>query len=65
MYPCRLISAFAINLIDSIIYKLATSEILIFYLASIAEQIGLGMTWSKNPEDRYMYSLEDVQIESG
>ena len=29
--------------------KLATSEILLLYLVSVAEQIGLGMTWLETP----------------
>ena len=41
-----LISPFVIRLLESIISKLAASEILIFYIASVAEQAGLHLTLS-------------------
>ena len=52
VHPCRLVSAFVIPLLESIIHvsKFATSEISIFYLLSVAEQAGMCMTWS---EDRF------------
>ena len=43
-HPCSLISAFVIHLLESNISKLALSEILLFYLVSVAEQAGFGMT---------------------
>ena len=41
VHPRRLISAFVIHFLKSIISKLASSEISIFYLVSVAEQAGL------------------------
>ena len=39
----RLISAFVFRAMESIISKHATSEILIFYLVSVAEETGLNL----------------------
>ena len=40
-----LISAFAIHLLNSIILKLAPSEISLFYLGSVAEKAGFGLSF--------------------
>ena len=40
-HPRRLISAFVIRLPESIISQLASSEISMFYLVSVAEEAGL------------------------
>ena len=42
-----LISAFVIHLLESIISRLATSEISLFKLVSVAEQTGLKLTLSE------------------
>ena len=42
-----LIRAFVICLLESIIFKLATSKLPIFYLVSVAEQVGLNLTLSE------------------
>ena len=44
---CSLISAFIIHLLNSIISRLATSEISIFWLVYVAEQSGLNLTLSE------------------
>ena len=44
--PRRLISAFVIRVLESIISKLATIEISIFELVSVAEETGLNLTLS-------------------
>ena len=41
---------FAQWILDSIISKLATDEISIFYLVSVTEHAGFGMTWSETPK---------------
>ena len=51
-----LISAFVICLLESILYKLATSEISIFQVVSVAEQAGLGMTISETPKTGFLAS---------
>ena len=48
-HSCSLISKFVIHLLESIISRLATSEISIFYLVSVAEQAGLNITSSDTP----------------
>ena len=55
-HPRSLISAFIIHLSESIISKLATSEILLFFLVSVAEQAGLGMIWSDTPKTGFLAS---------
>ena len=53
-HPHSLISAFVIHLLVSIIPKLATSEISIFQLTSVAEQAGLNLTLSKTPKTGFV-----------
>ena len=50
VYPCSLISAFVIRCTASII---AISKISRLKLVCVAEQAGLSLTWSGNPEDRF------------
>ena len=45
-HPRSLISAFVIRLMESIICKLATGEISIFQLVSVAEETGLSLVLS-------------------
>ena len=47
MHSCRLISAFFIHLLESITFKIATSEISIFLLVSVAEEAGLSLALSE------------------
>ena len=46
-HPRSLISAFVIRLLISIISRLATSEISLFYLVSVAEETGLSLALSE------------------
>ena len=46
-YPRRLISAFVFRFLKSIISKLATGEIAIFQLVSVAEETGLSLVSSE------------------
>ena len=48
---CSLISAFVLGLLESIISRLATREISIFYLVSVAEESGMSR-FLGNQEDR-------------
>ena len=52
-HPRSLISAFAIHKLNSIVSKLAPSEISLFYLVSVAEGTGFGMILSEKAEDRF------------
>ena len=51
---CSLISSFVISCLDSIISTLAVSKISILWLASVAEQAGLGHTWSQTPKTDFL-----------
>ena len=55
------ISVFVIGLVESIISKLARREIAIFYVVSIAEQTGLGMTWLETSKTWPIYSKTCVK----
>ena len=52
----RLISASVILFLESIISKLATSEIPIFKLVSVAEETGLSLTLSATPKTGFVAS---------
>ena len=48
VHPRSPISAYAIHLIENIESKLATSELAIFQVISVAPQFGLRMAWLEN-----------------
>ena len=48
--PHSLISTFVIHLLESIISKFAKSEFSIFWLVSVAEETGLGLTFRETPK---------------
>ena len=50
VHPRSPISAFVIRILESTMSRLATSEILIFWLVSVAEQAGLNLTLSNTPK---------------
>ena len=52
-HPCSLISTFVVRCLDSMICILAVSKVSRFQLTSVAEQVGLNMTWSKIPQDMF------------
>ena len=56
-HPCSLISYLAIHLLNSIILKLSPSEILPFYLVSVAEKAGFGMILSETLKTVFVASL--------
>ena len=51
------ISAFAIHLLNSIILKLAPSEISLFYLVSVAEKAGFCMIFSETMKAGFVASM--------
>ena len=55
-HPRSLISAFVIPLLKSIISRLATSEISLFYLVSVAEETGLSLALSETPKTGFLTS---------
>ena len=63
-HPCRLISAFVLRLLESIISKLATSEISLFYLVSVAEETGLSLALWQTREDRFSRNEAHILVAS-
>ena len=49
-HPHSLISTFVVRCLDSIISLVSKSEISSLYLASVAVQAGLCLTWSQTPK---------------
>ena len=55
-HPCRLISAFVIRSLESLISKVATSEISIVLLVSVAVETGLIFALSETPKTGFVAS---------
>ena len=55
-HPHRLISAFVIRFLESIISRLATREISIFWLVSVVEETGLSFGLSETPKTAFVAS---------
>ena len=55
-HPRSLISAFVVHCLDSIIHLVSISEISSLYLASVAEQAGLSLSWSQTPKSGFLVS---------
>ena len=53
-HPRSLISAFVIRLLESIISRLATSEISMSWLISVAEETGLNLALSETPKTGFV-----------
>ena len=53
-HPHSLISTFVIRLFESIISRLASSEISIFWLVSVAEETGLSLALSETPKTGFL-----------
>ena len=53
-HPRSLISAFVVRCLDSIIPLVSISEISSLYLASVAAQAGLCLTWSQTPKTGFL-----------
>ena len=50
----RLISAFVIRFLESIIRNLVTGKISIFYLVSVAKETGLKLAFSETPKTGFL-----------
>ena len=59
-HPRSLISAFVVRYLDNIIPLVSISEISSLYLASVAAQDGLCLTWSQTPEDRFSRDMAHI-----
>ena len=55
-HPRRLISTFVIRLLEIIISQLASSEISIFQLVSVAKETGLSLALSETPKTGFLTS---------
>ena len=53
-HPRSLISTFVVRCLDSIIPLVSISEISSLYLASVAAQASLWVTWSKTPKTGFL-----------
>ena len=53
-HPRSLISAFVVRCLDSVIPLLAIYDISRLYLVSVAEQVGLSLTWSETPKTGFL-----------
>ena len=52
-HPCSLISTFVVRCLDSRKPILAISKMSRLYLVCVDEQVGLSLTWSQTPEERF------------
>ena len=52
MHPCSLISAFVDRVLENILSRRTSGEILIFLLVSVAEQVGFESHFVGNSENR-------------
>ena len=52
-HPCRLISAFVVCCLDSIISLDSIAKISRLHQASAAAQAGLCLAWSETPKDKF------------
>ena len=55
-HPHRLINAFSIRFLESVISRLATSEILIIYLVSVSEETGFSLALSESVKTGFVAS---------
>ena len=54
VHPCKLISAFVVCCLDSILPLVSIPEISSLYFASVDEQAGLCLTWSQTPKTGFV-----------
>ena len=64
-HPRSLISAFFVRCLDSIIHLVSTSEISGLYLASVAAQADLSITWSQTTKTGFLVTWLSSCISSG
>ena len=55
-----LISAFVFRCLDSIMSLVSVNKISRLWLASVAEQARLSLTWSGTPEDTFSHGVEQM-----
>ena len=64
MHSHSLISAYVFHILESIISNLARSQISMFWLVSVIEQAGLGITWLETLKTAARFSLNKAHIVS-
>ena len=60
-HPCSLISTFVVRCLDNIISVVSSSVISSRYIASVAAQAGLCLTWSQTLEDRFSRDVAHIK----
>ena len=63
VHPHSLISAFVVHCLDSIISLVFISEISGLYLASLAAQAGLCLTWTQTPKTDFLITRLSYESE--
>ena len=58
-HPCSLNSTFFVRCLDSIIPLVSKSEISSLYLASVAVQAGLSLTWLQTPKTGFLVTVSN------
>ena len=61
-HPHSLISTFVVHCLDSIIPLVSISEISSLYLASVAAQASLSLTWTETPEKGFPIPFNIVSV---
>ena len=61
-HPRSLISAFAVRCLDSVMSVVSVTKLSSLMLASVAEQVGLSLTWSETPEDRFSHDKAHLYL---
>ena len=61
-HPRSLISAFVVRFLDSVMSLVSVTKIPSLMLASVAEQAGLGLTWSETPKDMFSHYKAQLQL---
>ena len=54
-HPRSLISTFVVRCLDSVMSLVSVTKISSLMLASVAEQVGLSLTWSETPKDTFFH----------
>ena len=56
-HPRRLISAFVVRCLDSVMSLVSVTKLSSLLLAFVAEQASLSLTWSETPEDTFSHGV--------
>ena len=59
-HPLSLISAFVVRWLDSVLSLVFVTKLSSLWLASVAEQTSLSLTWSETPEDTFFHDVAQI-----